>query len=435
MDVIVGAGPAGRTCALVLGKAGKKVLLIDRKGRKGVGGKCLNEACTVVGALIEVARLVAWSRLGIPGIELSVEVDYRELARGLRRALSRVRSRLIRELREAGVELTRGEVERVEEGPAVVVDGDRVEAEHVFLATGSRPRVPDVEGVDLDGVVTYRDLLSLDLPGEVCVVGGGPTALELAFVLAALGAEVTLVYRSRLLPGYPRRVVREALRDLELVGVEVVRGGGLRKIRETSSGLECEFEHGFTVSDVVLLGTGLRPNSEVAVRSGIRVNEDGAVVVDERMRTSRPGVYAAGDVTGPPYLTPVARYEGLIAALNALGHRVRRGHPPMPRVVRLLRDIGRTEVRTAWEGHREAPAGGPSFWLFARGLGGLLLGRRRGERTELFTVGPHASAFLHYADLALSEGPRRLEVIEVHPTTDPLIHLVKELALREILGD
>ncbi|MEO2240945.1 MAG: hypothetical protein ABGY09_02625, partial [Euryarchaeota archaeon] len=128
-------------------------------------------------------------------------------------------------------------------------------------------------------------------------------------------------------------------------------------------------------------------------------------------------------------------YEGLIAALNALGHRVRRGHPPMPRVVRLLRDIGRTEVKTTWEGRREAPAGGPAFWLFARGFGGLLLGRRRGERTELFTVSPHASAFLHYADLALSAGSHRLEVIEVHPTTDPLIHLVKELALREILGD
>jgi len=434
VDVIVGAGPAGRTCALVLGRAGRKVLLIDRKGKKGVGGKCLNEACMVVGALVEVARLVAWSRLGIPGVELSVDVDYRELTRGVKKTLAKIRSKLLREVRDAGVEVVRGEVDRVEEGPAVRVNGERLEADHVLLATGSVPKVPDVDGVELDDVVTYRELLDIDLPGEACVVGGGPTALELAFVFAALGSEVTLTYRSQLLPGYPREVVKEAVRDLKLVGVEVVRGGELREIRETTNGLECEFECGFVVADVVLLGTGLRPNSEVAARSGIEVGEDGEVVVDDRMRTSMPGVYAAGDVTGPPYLAPVARYEGLVAALNMLGRDARREHPSIPRVVRLFRDIGRTEVKAAWEGRREAPAGGSAFWLFARGFEGKLVGRRRGKTSELFTVGPNASEFLHYAGLVLDENSGGSEVIEVHPTADPVIHLVKELRLEDLMN-
>ncbi|AAM02062.1 FAD-dependent oxidoreductase [Methanopyrus kandleri] len=434
MDVVIGAGPAGRTYAMILAEAGHEVLLLDRNGKEGTGGKCLNEACVVLGALIEAARLVVWAKLGIPGVELDVgDINFRRLTRSVRKVVETIRQRLIKETERAGVEILRAEAVKVDESLNVYTkDGDVLEADRVLIATGSRPAIPEVEGVDSDAVFTFREILEMEVPSELCVVGGGPTALESAFAFAALGSEVVLAYRSRILPNAPEEVRREILKDLELVGVNAVRAGELRAIRETSSGVECRFERGATVADAVLLATGLEPNSDIAANSGLPLRKDGSVVVDDGMRTPRDGVYAAGDVTGPPYLTPVARYEGTVAALNALGKNVRRGNPPAPRVIRLFRDFGRLELRGIdWEGSLPTPVGGPAFWMLHHGIKGKMVCRKRGVTTEAFIVAPRIAPMLPY--------PRCVEpdwrLIEVHPTPDPVIGLLKQLGLRRTLGE
>ncbi|WP_456435708.1 FAD-dependent oxidoreductase [Methanopyrus sp.] len=285
--------------------------------------------------------------------------------------------------------------------------------------------------MDSDAVFTFREILEMEVPSELCVVGGGATALESAFAFAALGSEVVLAYRSRILPNAPEEVRREILKDLELVGVNAVCAGELRAIRETSSGVECRFERGATVADAVLLATGLEPNSDVAANSGLPLRKDGSVVVDDRMRTPRDGIYAAGDVTGPPYLTSVARYEGTVAALNALGKDVRRD-PLAPRVIRLFRDFGRLELRGIdWEGSLPAPVGGPAFWMLHHGIGGKMVCRKRGVTTEAFIVAPRIAPMLPYP--CCVELDWRL--IEVHPTPDPMIGLLKQPGLRRTLGE
>ncbi|WP_457614602.1 FAD-dependent oxidoreductase [Methanopyrus sp.] len=433
MDVVVGAGPAGRTYAMILAEAGHEVLLLDRNGKEGIGGKCLNEACVVLGALIEAARLVLWAKLGIPGVELNVEtIDFKRLTRSVKKVVDAIRQKLIKETERTGVEIQRAEVVKVDESLNIHTKDDVLEADRVLIATGSRPAIPGVKGVDSDFVFTFREILKMGIPSELCVVGGGPTALESAFAFAALGSEVVLAYRSKILPKVPVEVRCEILKDLKLAGVDAVRAGELREIRETSSGVECRFERGATATDAVLLATGLEPNSEIAASSGLPLRKDGSVVVDDGMRTPRDGVYAAGDVIGPPYLTPVARYEGTVAALNALGKDVRRGNPSVPRVIRLFRDFGRVELREIdWEGSFPTPVGGPAFWMFHHGIEGKMVCKKRGATTEAFIVAPRIASMLPYPHCM--EPDWRL--IEVHPTPDPVIGLLKQLGLRRTLDE
>ncbi|WP_456435707.1 hypothetical protein [Methanopyrus sp.] len=140
MGVVIGAGPAGRTYAMILAEAGREVLLLGRNGEEGIGGKCLNEACVVLGALIEAARLVVWAKLGIPGVELDVgDTDFRRLTRSIRKVVEAIRQRLIKETKRTGVEIRRAEAVKVDESLNVhTKDGDVLEADRVLM-----PLVPD----------------------------------------------------------------------------------------------------------------------------------------------------------------------------------------------------------------------------------------------------------------------------------------------------
>ncbi len=419
---IVGAGPAGRYAAVTAAEKGADVVLIDERGEKGVGGKCLPNASTPLGALVEAARIVLAARR-IPGVE-DPDVDAESVFKSVKKGIERIREMLLEEVESAGVELKKASADRVEEGPVLITDRGEFESDAVLLCTGSEPIVPDVEGVDLDDVHVVTDLVYVEPPSSAAIVGDEPFALEAAYALAGLGVDTTLLTVNEPLPDFPDGLRSRALEDLQEVGVDVENLGNPSSFEEGTGGIVVEGTEGSAGPfDSVFLALGLKPRSDIADRSGLDMDGNGAVIVDGRMRTSMDGVYAAGDVTGPPYLTSVARYEGVVAALSALSMDVERGDPPVPRAVRLSRDHCVVDGVEVTDACGPTPAGGPSFWMMMAGRTGWFE-----IKDGLVSVSaPCASVAVQYLPYVAPSG----DIVGVHPTPDPFPEVLRWFGLKK----
>lgn len=430
MIVVIGGGPAGRLGAIHLAQAGKDARLIEQRR---IGGQCLHERCMTICALNDVARLVESARtqrdLGI--LDSVPAVSYPVIRRRLFEIQEKISSVLDAETRRAGVEIVYGATARLE-GSRVFIDDEEVRADAVLAATGSLPAIPDIPGTDLAGVYTYRTLPAMpDLPRRMVVIGGGVVAAEFAHIFHAFGVEVEMIVRHGLLRDLDPKMRAAALRDLAGVGIREetpvasIEGGGRVRSVLLADGEEVE-------ADAVLLATGLVPNS--GMLQGLDKRPDGAVIVDRRMRTSVPGVYAAGDVIGPPYLTPAARREGVVAAENILGRETVMDYEGIPQAVSLRYDYAFAATADGGEGvtlSAPAPAGPGSFWDVSGGWAGLAQVRvdpATGRLIGAAAAVPGASILLSYIGYLMKRGiivDDFDEIVEVHPSTDGVYGLAR----------
>jgi dihydrolipoamide dehydrogenase len=433
MIIVIGGGPAGRIGAMRLAGAGAEVRLIEKRK---IGGQCLHDRCMTVCALNDVARLLEYARtqkdLGI--LDSVPAVSYPAVRRRMREIQEKLSTVLDAETRRAGVEVVYGAEGRLE-GDRVYIDDEEVRADAVLAATGSRAAIPDIPGADLRGVYTYQTLPALeDLPRRMVIVGGGVVAAEFAHIFRAFGSEVEIVARHGLLRDLDPKVRSAAMRDLAGVGIREetavlgIEGGARVRSVLLAGGEEIE-------ADAVLLATGLIPHSEPL--QGLRKRPDGAVVVDEHMRTSVEGVYAAGDVIGPPYLTPAARREGVVAAENILGRGTVMDYTGIPQAMSLRYDYAVATTRAddgAVTLSAPAPAGPGSFWDVAGGWAGLAQVRVDPETGRLVGAAagvPGASTLLSYLGYLMKRGITVSDfddIVEVHPSTDGVYGLARYAA-------
>jgi len=434
MILVIGGGPAGRLAAMRLARAGREVTLFERAG---LGGQCLNYGCMVICALSDVARTVRYTGiladLGV--VDRPPRVSYPKLMEEMGKIQATITRVLDEETRSAGpVTVVRGEGSL--DGGSAFLDGKRVEAEAVLASTGSRPDIPRVEGIDLPGVVTAHTLTSWkDLPTRITIVGGGVMAAEFAHVFHAFGSEVTILARSRFLKELNGALRKQALRELE--GVEIcehsplLRVGGFRRVETVVAGRKGGERE--IPTDGVFLATGLAPNSGMI--RGVEKGPLGEVVVDDRMQTSIPGVWAAGDLTGPPYLTPVARMEGLVAADNILGKERRMDYRCIPQSLTLMNEFAWCSLRdepSAGVGC-PSPAGPFSFWAVPganTGYTGVRASAKDGRILAAALSSPSAAIVASYFSFLMRMGCTVRdfdEFLEVHPTTDGAFSLARYL--------
>ncbi len=334
MIVILGGGPAGRLGAVRLASAGKEVTLIEKGG---IGGQCLHFGCMPVCALNDVARHVhAAGTFRDLGITDSVpEVNFPALLREMQNVQATIASVLDKETRDAGVEIIYGREGRFD-GKRVVLGDEKLDADAVILSTGSRPNIPAIPGIPMRGVYTPHTLHSMHcLPGKLAIIGGGIMAAEFAFIFSRFGSKVTLLSRSRFLKNLDEHLRKHAVRELSGVDIrertDVLSVG--MKNRNLLLNLKAATGADTLDCDMVLIAAGLIPNS--GMLEGVSKRTNGEVIVDEYMRTDVPCVYACGDVTGPPFLTPVARQQGIIAADNILGKHRKMDYSAIPQSLNL----------------------------------------------------------------------------------------------------
>jgi len=360
--VVIGAGSAGFSASITAADHGAQVALI---GSGTIGGTCVNIGCVPSKTLIRAAETIHNARVAARFAGITAEAELTDW-----RGTVRQKDALVSELRQAkyanllpaynGIAYREGPARLIEGG--VEVDGACIPARKIIIATGARPAVPAIPGIEAVPYLTSTTALDLEeLPRSLLVIGGGYIGAELAQMFARAGVKVTLVCRSRLLPETEPEIGAALTGYFQDEVITVVSGITYRAIRKTENGIALDISRdgqNTTIgADQVLITTGRAPNIEGLGLNehGIAVSPKGGIVVDDRMRTNVAGIYAAGDVTGRDQFVYMAAYGAKLAAKNALnGDSSRYDNSAMPAIVFTdpqVASVGLTEAAARAAGH------------------------------------------------------------------------------------
>ena len=305
--IIIGAGPAGYVAAIKAARSGMKPALIEKDK---VGGTCLNRGCIPAKAMLHASDLYREiQESGLFGISTKdAAFDYGSILRYKEETSENLVAGIKQLLKANGVVLVEGRG-RLKKGRIVEVTDaegkkDQYEGKNVLLASGSRPFVPDVEGSDLEGVLTSDGLFALEkLPESLVIIGGGVIGVEFAQAFSGLGCRVTVVEAlDRLLPGMDREISQSLRLIMKKRGIELHTSSQVRKIEKEGSLLTCSIvekgKEGTVSGQYVLWAVGRIPDTEDLFDEGLDIKfEKGRIVTDDRFMTGEEGVYAAGDIT------------------------------------------------------------------------------------------------------------------------------------------
>ena len=309
--IVIGAGSGGVAAARRAGRYGARVAICEDVR---VGGTCVLRGCVPKKLLVYAAR-AADEIADAAGYGWSIPApafDWRRLIRNKNAELDRLNGIYEKMLGDAAVPVLRGRG-RVVDAHTVEVNGERHRAARILVATGGRPVVPEIPGAE--HTIDSDRALDLDrLPRRLVVAGGGYIAVEFAGIFRKLGAEVTVVIRGeRLLRGFDDDLRRHLEDEMRRDGTAVRAGCRVTRVRRTDSGLAVELTDGATLAaDTVLFALGRTPNTRgIGLEdAGVRLRDNGAIVVDRELRTAVPSIWAIGDCTDRRNLTPVAIAEG-----------------------------------------------------------------------------------------------------------------------------
>ena len=356
--LVLGGGPAGYVAALRAAQLGAAVTVVEARE---IGGTCLNRGCVPTKAMVTGAERLHHARgsaeFGV--VTGEVGLDFAAFMARKEQATVQLRGGVEQLLKARKVEVVAGRATLAGPGRLLVDDGRTLVADAVILASGSEPvRLPVFDWDDLR-VMTSDELLAIDhVPARLAIVGGGVIGCEFASVFTRLGSNVTVVEMlDQLLPGEDKRTGRSLQQAFKKASIDVVLKTAVEAYSAAADGLTLHLADGREVgADVALVSVGRRPVSHGLGYSeaGVAIDERGFVVVDETLRTSLDGVFAAGDVAGPPLLAHWAYHEGAIAAENAVtGGQAAVDRSVVPNCVFSSPEVasfGLTEDRAAGEG-------------------------------------------------------------------------------------
>ena len=382
--VVVGGGPGGYECAIRLSQNGLKTALVEEAE---LGGTCLNRGCVPTKTLLHAADLYYEATHGGDyGITAEkVSFDYAKIIQR-KDAVSRQLSSGVAFLEKShGVTVFHAHATLADRSTVRLDSGETLHCAHLVLATGSHPIRLPIPGAELPGVVDSTGLLSRTAcPEHIVIIGGGVIGIEFATFFSRLGVQVTLVEMlEHVLATMDRDIVRFIEAELQQSGMELVLGVRVEAIEE---GLTVRYRReqdgsrGAAQGDLVLIAGGRAPNTRgIGLEEiGVRLDRSGFVDVDGLCRSSVPGVYAIGDITGKLQLAHVASAQGLLAADHIAGRPCRQlcfNH--IPYCVHCSPEaamVGLTEEQARAAGH---DAGSGIFQLSGNGKA-LAIGENRG---------------------------------------------------------
>jgi dihydrolipoyl dehydrogenase len=434
--VIVGGGPGGYVCGIRAAQLGLKTVVVEADR---LGGECLNYGCIPSKSLITVAKLLDKVKEAEKyGLRVSgASVDFAQMQKWKSEVVSRLVSGVEGLLRGYHATVIFGEAEVKGSGMLTVTTPtgrEEVSYRNLVIATGTR--TSSLPGLEFDGDLVISSKEGLELkgaPGRLLIVGGGAIGLEFASMFQKLGSQITVVeIMDQLLPGTDPEVVRVVHRKLEGRGAKILLKSKVVGLTKRSSEAEVEVEtpEGRTklTVDKILVSVGRKPRTEkMGLQAlGVHTDQRGYVVTNEKMQTNVPGVYAIGDVRGPPLLAHKASKEGLVAAECIAGLPSAADWKVVPDAVFCDPEVasaGMTEAKAIQAGYkvkkgrfqfaalgRALSAGEPEGFVkvVANEADGLVLGVQ--------IVGPEASNLISEVALAIEMGATLDDIaLTVHP--------------------
>ena len=303
-------------------------------GSGTIGGTCVNVGCVPSKTLIRATAALHQTQTAARFAGIRARSDLQDW-----RALIAQKDELVTDLRQAKYADLLPSYNSIayRDGPAwltsdgVTINGELMPADRVIIATGASPAMPRIPGLHEVDTLTSTEALALErLPASLLVIGGGYVGCELAQMFARAGVAVTIAFRSRLLPDAEPEIGQALAGYFQDEGITVRGGLAYRRIGRTDRGIALSFSvkgaEQTIEAEAVLVATSRRPNTKGLglQEAGIERYPGGGIAVDDRLRTTKSGVYAAGDVTGRDMFVYMAAYGAKLAAENALNGDTRR---------------------------------------------------------------------------------------------------------------
>ncbi|MGO1117525.1 dihydrolipoyl dehydrogenase [Rhodovibrionaceae bacterium A322] len=332
--IVVGAGPGGYVTAIRGAQLGLKVAVVEKQH---LGGICLNWGCIPTKALLRSAEVLHnMKNAAAYGLKVEkADFDLQAVVKRSRQISKQLNSGVGHLLKKNKVTVIDGEAKLTAPGAlSVTKDGksSSYQAKHIILATGARPR--SLPGIDPDKklIWTYFDaLVPEDLPKKMLVIGSGAIGIEFASFYNTLGSDVTVVeVMDRVMPVEDAEISKLAQKQLEKQGMKILTGSKVLSAKKGANSVTCEIEDAkgqksSVTVDRVISAVGVQGNIENLGLETLGVKTDrGCVIVDGFGRSNVPGVYAIGDVAGPPMLAHKAEHEGVVCIEKIAGQDV---HP------------------------------------------------------------------------------------------------------------
>lgn len=435
--IVIGTGPGGYHAAIRAAQLGKKVFAVEAEY---VGGVCLNVGCIPTKALLHAAEELEGTKHGSAfGLEVKeVRLDLKRLGGWRDGIVKKLTGGVSQLLKGNKVELKTGFAKFVAKD-AIEVGGERIQGKAFIVATGSEPNTLPGFEVDQKDIVDSTGALRVEdkFPKRILCIGGGAIGLEFAQVYKRMGAEVTVIeFMGQILPSADPETAGLLAKILTKQGITIKTNTKGLEQEKKKDGLHVTLEDVKTskqetiVVDKILVATGRRPRGRgLGLEAiGVKVDERGYVLTNEKMETGVPGIYAIGDVTRPPLLAHKAMKEGLIAAENAAGGNAVMDYQ-VPNVVYTSPEwaaVGLTEEEANKAGYKvkvgkfPLAASGRAMTLEATdGLIKLIGDTETDLLLGAHIVGPSASDLIAELGLALEMGATVTDVgltVHAHPT-------------------
>lgn len=323
--IVIGGGSAGLVSAIIAVGAKAKTILIEKDR---MGGDCLNTGCVPSKSLLRSGRIMSYiRRAGDYGIEgAAATVNFARVMERVQEIIKTIEPHdSMERFTSLGVECIAGDA-RITSPYSVEVNGRTINTRSIIIATGARPMVPPVPGLNEVGYLTSDTIWTLrELPRRLLVVGGGPIGCELAQAFNNLGSEVTQVdMASRVMPREDVEVSEAVMAQFRKQGIQLLTSHKLTRFGKEGDTkfMEAEYE-GETVRvefDQVLLAIGRKANVEGfgLEELNMPLTAQGTVEVNSAMQTAFPNIFACGDVAGPYQFTHMASFQAFFAAINSL---------------------------------------------------------------------------------------------------------------------
>ncbi len=446
--LILGSGSTAFAAALRAAELGKTAAMTEMRT---LGGTCVNRGCLPSKNLIEAARIV-WesSHPRYKGLNpTNMKFDFGELISQKQDVVHSYRDKKYQSIlyEEDKIKVFDGQAELID-NHTVLVGGQKVSGDQILIATGTRPTIPQIEGLEHIPYLT-SDLLTSDeshelkeLPESLIIIGGGYIALELGQMFHRFGTQVTILERNQvILPNYEPEVSDALTFALREEGLHLVTGAQVVRVAQKSDD-EIEvvarvgrMEQSFK-SQKLLVATGRQPNTDNAELEnvGVQLDERGFVKVNDELQTNIPNIWAAGDVIGrqseSQLATPVGAHDGVIVAKNALtGAHQKVDHRVIPRTIFTdpqVAVVGMTDEEANGAGIRcwcgtipleLVPRAGATHQ--SNGIAKMVINNDTQEVVGVSLVMPNAGEVIHEAAMALRFRAKLedyIDMIHVYPT-------------------
>lgn len=325
--VVIGAGSAGLVTAYIAAAVKAGVALVEKDK---MGGDCLNTGCVPSKALLRTAKMLSYAKRAKEfGFEQAhVDFQFKTVMERVEKIIKKIEPHdSVDRYTKLGVDCIRGKAHIISPYE-IEVNGKVITTRSIVVATGARPRIPSIPGLDQVPYYTSDTIWSLrNLPQRLVILGGGPIGCELSQAFLRLGARVTLVGRADRIMGREDKDVAEFIQEtFTREGIQVLTGYSAKEIRvdNDEKTLICtrnwDGQEESVQFDAILLAVGRAANTQGfgLEKLGVTLNPDGTIKTNKWLQTSIPNIYAAGDVAGPYQFTHVASHQAWYASVNAL---------------------------------------------------------------------------------------------------------------------